>query len=90
MINLIETPQRADIKSEYTVDGDVLTVTIGDTTETFDFTDFPDGQAVEIEVENLPVNPIVSIRKENGIIEVAVIRFYGLDEKHLFEGDVDG
>ena len=38
MINLIETPQRADIKAEYTVNNDVLTVKIGDATEIFDFT----------------------------------------------------
>ena len=36
MINLIETPQRADIKAEYNVNGDVLTVKIGDVEEIFD------------------------------------------------------
>ena len=85
MINLTYTPQRADFKAEYVVNDDILTVKIGDVTETFDFTGLPDGQAEEIDAGNLLINPIVSVKKENGVIDVVAIRFYGEDEKAVFE-----
>ena len=85
MINLIETPQRADIKAEYAVDNDALTVVIDDKTEVFDFTGLEEGIAEEIIAEELPVNPIVSVEKTGEEISITVIRFYGEDEKHLFE-----
>lgn len=86
MINLIETPQRADIKAEYNVnDGDVLTVKVGEIEEIFDFTGLEEGRAEEIIVEELPINPIVSAEKTGNVVNVTVIRFYGEDEKHLFE-----
>lgn len=85
MINLIETPQRADIKAEYNVNGDVLTVKIGEIEEIFDFTGLEEGRAEEIIAEELPVNPVVTAEKIGDVINVTVIRFYGEDEKHLFE-----
>lgn len=88
MINLIETPQRADIKAEYNVNGDVLTVKIGEIEEIFDFTGLEEGRAEEIIVEELPVNPVLTAEKIGDVINVTVIRFYGEDEKHLFEEGV--
>jgi hypothetical protein len=85
MINLTYTPQRADFKAEYTINNDVLTVTISDATEVFDFTGLPEGRAEEIEVENLPLNPVVSVEKVGNIVNITVIRFYTFDEKELFE-----
>lgn len=91
MINLIYSPQRADIKAEYTVENDILTVTINELTEVFDFTGLEEGIAEEIVVEILPVNPIVSVEKTGDAINVTVIRFYSEEEKELFEvGDLDG
>ena len=85
MINLIEIPQRADIKAEYIVENDILTVNIGELKEVFDFTGFTEGIAEEIIAEVLPVNPIVKVEKVLDTVNVQVIRFYGDDEKHLFE-----
>ncbi len=85
MINLIYTPQRADFKAEYTVNGDALIVQIGNIKEIFDFTGLEEGVAEEIIAETLPINPIVSAEKIGKEINVKVIRFYGIDEKHLFE-----
>ena len=85
MINLIETPQRADIKAEYIINNDILTVKINDKMETFDFTGLNEGIAKEIIVEVLPFNPILSAEKIGDTINVKVIRFYGADEKELFE-----
>lgn len=85
MINLIETPQRADIKAEYTVNNDVLTVKIGDATEIFDFTGLAEGKAEKITMEELQINPIVGVEKIGDTISITIIRFYGEDEKQLFE-----
>jgi hypothetical protein len=85
LINLIYTPQRADIKAEYTINNDILTVKIGEVEETFDFTDLPEGKAEEIIADELPINPIVRAEKTGNIINITVIRFYGFDEKPLFE-----
>lgn len=85
MIDLIETPQRADIKAEYTVENDVLTVIIDDISEIFDFTALEEGVAEEIIVEELPINPIVSVAKIGDTVNIEVIRFYSAEEKGLFE-----
>ena len=89
MINLIETPQRADIKAEYIVNNDVLTVKINDVEEVFDFTGLEEGIAEEIIVEELSINPIISAEKIGDTVNVKVIRFYGQDEKGVFENGTD-
>lgn len=90
MINLIYSPQRADVKAEYIVNNDILIVKIGDIEEMFDFTGLEEGKAEEIIAEILPINPIISAEKIGDAINITMIRFYGEDEKHLFEGDIDG
>lgn len=85
MINLTYTPQRADIKAEYIVNNDILVVKINDITETFDFTGLEEGKAEEIIAEVLPINPIVKVEKIGDTVNVTVIRFYGADEKEVFE-----
>lgn len=85
MINLIYSPQRADIKAEYIINNDVLTVKINDKTEAFDFTGLDEGIAEEIVAEVLPINPIVKVEKIGDTVNVTVIRFYGADEKEVFE-----
>lgn len=85
IINLIETPQRADIKAEYTINNDILTVTMGELTETFDFTGLEEGIAEEIIAEILPLNPIVNVEKIGDEVNITAIRFYTFDEKELFE-----
>lgn len=85
MISLIETPQRADIKAEYAINDDVLTVIIDNKTEIFDFTGLEEGIAEEIIAEILSLNPIISAEKIGDIVNIKVIRFYNTDEKELFE-----
>lgn len=82
MISIIETPQRADFKVEYATDNDILTVTIGDKTEIFDFMLIPEGIAEEITIQVLLVNPIVSVEKIADTINITVIRFYSEAEKN--------
>ena len=85
MIKITETPQYASFKYTYEIKGDVLTLTMDKETEVFDLTELEDGQAESIELEVLPINPVVSIEKTGEIIEVTLIRFYDDDEKEVFE-----
>lgn len=85
MIKINETSQRAEYRISYVIKGDILTVTIDDISEAFDFTDMADGIAEEILVETLPINPIVSVSKINGVVEIVLIRFYSFAEKEMFE-----
>lgn len=85
MINLIETPQRADLKVEYIANNAILTVKVNDITEVFDFTGLEEGIAEEIITEALPINPIISAKKTGDTINITVIRFYSEDEKEVFE-----
>lgn len=84
MINLIYSPQRADVKAEYIVNNDILTVKLNGM-ETFNFTGLGEGMAEEIIAEHIPDNPIISANKVGDTINITVIQFYGEDEKHLFE-----
>ena len=85
MIKIIEVPQRADIKISYEVNGEILEITIDKVKETFDFTGLPDGVMEEIEVTSLPINPILSAKKVDGVLTVELLRFYSFEEKGEFE-----
>lgn len=85
MIKIIDTAQYATYKISHEINGDTLTVTVGNKTEEFDLTNLPEGKSERVEVEVLPLNPVVSIEKTGDIITVTLIRFYGDDEKEMFE-----
>lgn len=91
MLNLVKIPQRFDIEVKYEITNDRLKVIFNDNiVETFDFTGFPEGIAEEIIAEALPVNPIISAEKIGNTVNVKVSRFYGVEEKALFEAVQDG
>ena len=85
MVTVIEIPQRSDNSISHTIAGDVLTITVNDVKEAFDFTGLPEGIAESIEPELLPVNPIVSAVKAGDTVTVQLIRFYSRAEKAVFE-----
>lgn len=85
MIKILETPQYAPFKYTYEIKGDILTLTVNEKAEVIDLTELEEGKAESIELEILPINPVVSIEKTGEIIEVTLIRFYDEDEKELFE-----
>ena len=89
IIRIIETPQYAPFQYTYEIKGDVLTLVMDKETEVLDLTELEDGKAESIELEVLPINPIVSIEKAGETIEVTLIRFYGDDEKDVFENGED-
>lgn len=84
-MKIIEVPQRSDMVISYEVKGEILEVTIDNTNEAFDFTGLPDGVMEEIETMSLLVNPILSASKVDGVLTVEILRFYGLEEKGVFE-----
>lgn len=86
MIKIIEIPQQNDIlKTSYETNGDVLKITLDKTSEEFDFTGLPEGIADSIEPEVLKINPIISAEKVGDEIIISLIRFYGEEEKEVFE-----
>ena len=85
MIKIIETPQYSWFKYTYEIEGDILTLSMNEETEVLDLTDLPEGRAESIELEVLPINPVVAIEKTGEVIEVTLIRFYDSDEKEEFE-----
>lgn len=85
MIKIKESPQRADMKISYAISNDILTITLDGVSEVFDFTGMPEGKLDSVEVESLKLNPIISAEKIGEEITVEVLRFYGIDEKHIYE-----
>ena len=89
MIKIIETPQRADIIISSQIENDILTITIDEVSEVFDFTEMPEGKAESITPEILTINPILSAEKIGEEITIELIRFYSFEEKELFETPID-
>lgn len=58
----------------YVIEGEVITVTIGEVTDTFDFSSFPDGEVHYYEIDTaLPVQPIIHAKRENGSLTVTLL-----------------
>ena len=89
MIKIIETPQYSSFNYTYEIKDDILTLTMNEEIEVLDLTDLPEGQAESIELEVLPINPVILIEKTGEVIEATLIRFYDDDEKELFENGED-
>ena len=80
---IYKSPQfNNEIKYEYLFEGEVVQVLIGeDVMDTFDFTGFTqDGELDVTSVETtLPLNPILSAKRENGILYVKLLNFIDED-----------
>lgn len=80
------TPQRCDARLEYTVQGELLTVTYTPVegepiVDTFDFTGLPDGELDRYGVETvLPYPPIVAAERVDGVLTVTLLHWYRRDE----------
>jgi hypothetical protein len=77
-MNIKHSPQRSDNVVEYDFGNDKITVTVNNESDTFDFSGFTDGIAENIET-SLPVNPIISAEKKEGILHLELINFIGAD-----------
>lgn len=79
-MNIKYSPVRSDDTITHEFENDVVTITIGEETDTFDFSTFSDGEAVVSEFEtNLSINPFVSVRRENGELFIEVMNYIGKD-----------
>lgn len=78
MMKILLSPQISKHLIEYEFGNDVVTATINNESETFDFSDFPDGKAENIET-TLPINPIISAERIEGILHVELVNFIAED-----------
>lgn len=72
------SPQVSQSKIEYNFDKDRLSATYKSKTDIFDFTEMPDGVSVNIET-TLEINPILSAKKEAGILYLELVNFISED-----------
>lgn len=70
-------PQRSDKQLRISIDvvNETITATMDFIEDTFDFSQFPDGEIYSIETV-LPVNPILKAKRENGELYLEVLHWY--------------
>lgn len=74
------SPQVADERIEYIFERDKITATIEGVTDVFDFREFPDGELeVDLIETDLPVQPIMSARRVDGVLEVILLNWISTD-----------
>ena len=84
MIKVFFSPQRADNQIEYSFCGETVTARIGEAENTFDFSALPDGELnIEESIETtLPVCPIISAKRVDGILHLELLNWLGPDAPH--------
>ena len=76
-MRIFYSPQESRKRITYDIQGEVITATIGDESDTFDFSTFPEGRAVDFET-SLSVIPIISAERDaQGGLWVKVLKFIG-------------
>ena len=60
----------------YTFDGEIITATIGEVSDVFDFTGFPEGELDVTAIESvLPHRVVNKAVRENGVLSVTLLNF---------------
>jgi len=79
MIRIYFVPQRSDNQIEYCFNGETITVKIDNAEDVFDFSTLPDGELhMEEPIETtLPVCPIISAKRINGILHLELLNWLG-------------
>ena len=77
-MKVLFSPQVNDEIIEYNFEDEKITAIYKGESDTFDFSNFPDGKAENIET-SLPVNPIVSAERKNGELYVVLLNFINKD-----------
>ena len=75
------SPCRSDDSLAYTFEGEKVTAIYNGQVDVFDFTEMPDGVAENIET-TLPLNPIISAKREEGILYLELLYFHGPNTTH--------
>lgn len=73
------TPSRADFDTKYLAEGEVLHVSVGGASDTFDFSVLAEGDEAVSFKSDLPINPVVWASRIEGDVVVEFIAFYGAD-----------
>ena len=63
----------------YYFDDELISVTLNDQTETFDFTNMSNGKAEKIESDIFEFCPIISAERKEGTLYLELLNFIGLD-----------
>lgn len=72
-MKIMYSPQLSEMEMSYNFSGEIITATIGDVSDVFDFSSFPDGWLnVEGIETTLPVQPIVAAKRENGTLWITL------------------
>jgi len=66
-------------KINYNFNGEVVTVEHKGVTDTFDFSTFPEGAEFMGVETTLEVNPIINVKRENGVLFVTLLNFINSD-----------
>lgn len=84
-MKILFSPQRSDNSINYTFNDEIITATIDNITDVFDFSAMPNGKLDSIETA-LPVNPIISAERINGELKVQLLYFHSADatQEELF------
>ena len=86
MIKIYFSPQRSDRQIEYSLNGEAVTARIGTVKDTFDFSGLPDGELDRREDTQiktiLPVNPVISAKRIDGILYLELLNWIGPDAPH--------
>ena len=73
-------PVRSEKNISYSFRGELVTAQHNGETDTFDFSDLPDGRLEPDEVAtSLPINPIVLAEKKDGVLSVELLNFIRVD-----------
>jgi hypothetical protein len=78
IMKILLSPQRNNKQLNYEFENERIRVTYDGLTDTFDFSTLPNGKAETINTL-LPINPIVSAKRENGVLSVELIQFISSD-----------
>lgn len=73
-MKVLFSPQLNSEKIKYTFEGEKITAIYNEEIDVFDFSGLPDGRAENIET-TLPINPVVSAERKNGVLYVKLLNF---------------
>jgi len=66
-------------KFNYNFNGEIITVNYKNINDTFDFTTFPEGAEFMGIETTLVIDPIVNVKRENGVLFVTLLNFINSD-----------
>lgn len=78
-MKIFYSPQVSRQRLEYTFEGERVTAFLNGVSDTFDFSELPEGSAEDIETD-LPINPIISAKPDaDGTLWLELLNFISED-----------